>query len=241
MRGSLSIGIVSALFVCTGLQGNVHDDFSEGTGKWAASGGAVVAVGQRSGRPGDGAMSMSSSDSIGTVMRAEEIDPGQRDLWIDLEARPVLVPSGSPTPNVGAVPASFFFNEKGDVVVYDGDDSVWTVYPLGKLSLKPGKWVRISLALNYEVQRWTLWIDGKRVAANLGFAGKTDSFEGIRVQHRAPDPALLDDLGITFERPKGLAGGTEFNEEPTEVFVPVSKPVEKEKAPMRSLFVPLKR
>lgn len=240
MKSARLILVVVGSFGTCVAPGEVREDFSDGADSWVVSDGARVAVVDRLDRQGDRAIAVESVDSVGVIDRPDSIQTGERDLWVDFQAQPALVAAGSKHPGVGGSPASFYFSEAGEIVVYDGSRAMWVDYPLGPLAVKPGKWVRVSLALNYELQRWTIWIDGKRIASNLGFAAAANSFDGFRIRHRAPDVAMLDDLGIVFERPEGLAGDTDFEDNATKVFMPTSQDVEDE-APKPSLFVPLKR
>lgn len=246
----LGTGLVSSVF--GGI--DVHERFDTVPAKWSAEDGASLVVATNPRKVGERSLAIHSTDQVGSVVRQDSLDPGTNDLWIDFTSRPALFRSGTRPYTANASPTAFFFDDAGHLVVFDGADGRWVEYPLGPNALRPGEWVRISLALNYDLQRWTIWINGKRMAANLGFASPSDRFSRFKVAHRSEQEALLDDLGISFRRPDGLAGDTDFHDTPKQIFMPglgsadPSKDKKKKRGEMQeneerqpSLFVPLKK
>lgn len=240
----LGVGLISTLLA----EINVEERFDAVPAKWKAADGASLSVATHPRKVGERALRIRSVDQIGSVVRDESLDPGSNDLWFDFNARPALVPSGTRPPTAHLSPTTFFFDDAGQLVIFDGTDRKWVEFPLGPNAFQPGEWVRVSLALNYELQRWTIWINGKRMASNLGFAIPSDLFKTFKVAHRADREALLDDFGISFKRPESLAGDTDFHDAPKQIFMPgvgaADAPIgnkEETKERQPSLFIPLKK
>jgi hypothetical protein len=149
---------------------------------WSINSGDPVVV-AHSGTGGSRGLDANGDDiSIGFT------DSGEAVVWTDFRMMPKAMPPGSaPEPSADTA-AAFFFNSEGDVEVLNG--SLWQVLDL---NLDLTQMHRIILCNNYATQKWTLWLNGIKVATELNFAnpvtyyGKFGALRGAR---------LLDNLVI---------------------------------------------
>lgn len=100
--------------------------------------------------------------------------------------------------------AGFYFGDEGILQAFDG-----AVLPLGAwqtLEHEPveAEWQRITVQLNYTTQRWSLYLNGLRVADDFGFANPVPYFSSFGLVEEARSVSYLDDVSIGYVEPDGL-------------------------------------
>lgn len=95
--------------------------------------------------------------------------PLSQVVWIDFQAiqRGAQIPS-EPSDQL----AVFLFDDQGRMIVQDGKrrkGDQWVTLTNGLSFATMGTWVRLSIKLDFDSQRWLICMNGKKVAENLGF------------------------------------------------------------------------
>lgn len=111
-------------------------------------------------------------------------------------------------------------NKAGDIPIYIRD-SANTSLTLARLDaagqlmfngttllakLRPGKWVNIVCALDFETQKMSVVADGREIIKNQGFPAKITNFNNLRVQ-----PSSSDSVNINFDNLK-IYDGTQLRD-----------------------------
>lgn len=178
--------------------------------------------------------------TIEFTQKFEQIPPEQ--VWYSISLKPNRAHNAKTPPPPTSSPVGFYFNRSGDLVVYDGrSERGWEVYELGPLAIPevPFDYLTIAVVLDYRYQAWSIWLDGKRIASNLGFAFLTEARPALTIEQSAKNPVMLDRVTITSRRPDGLAGSTGIGEDgDPELMFPVRSAVHKPQQDL-DLFVPL--
>ncbi len=131
-----------------------------------------------------------------------------KSVWIDFRLQAA---ARRDAPEIPAdVAAMFYVSDSGNLMALDGNGKGGGIW-YGVAGASAGDWHRITLHLNYETQRWSLWLDGVRHARNFGFARPVPYFCGLAIQHSAQlkNNAALDALSVTralslADEPAGL-------------------------------------
>ncbi|MBR3934758.1 MAG: discoidin domain-containing protein [Clostridia bacterium] len=111
-------------------------------------------------------------------------------------------------------------NSPGDIPIYIRDSSN-TSLTLARLDaagqlmfngttllakLRPGKWVNIVCALDFETKKVSIFADGREIIKNQGFPAKIINFNNLRVQ-----PSSADSVNINFDNLK-IYDGTQVRD-----------------------------
>lgn len=145
-----------------------------------------------------------SSESGGAVLQHYYGAAGADPVWIDMWLRSVpgsLPDIASQSDDRSAVVA---VNEDGILCGWDGVASQWIA--LTNLPSVAGQWIRLTLALDYETRKWSLYVEGLLRIADLGFADNTLR-EFSRAQWHGSSGLLsshLDDVTVTDTEPQHL-------------------------------------
>ncbi|MBT7065894.1 MAG: hypothetical protein HN919_06305, partial [Verrucomicrobia bacterium] len=102
-----------------------------------------------------------------TAVATQTFNDGRTDVWTDLYIRPVF--ASDDNASVTNLPAgssfAFYVGTNGQVVAYDGT----TATQLMHTAMTEGEWVRFSVHSDYAAKQWALYMNGVRIAADLGF------------------------------------------------------------------------
>jgi hypothetical protein len=178
------------------------DDFeSEGAGSingqnnWTASPASNALVQTQVVYQGSQALQLTSDNGQLTSVRHLYAAPTSDVVWCDLymQVLPSMQPTGQVTDS-----AALYFNETGNLVVYDSISGKWLTLPA---SATTGSWARITVKLDYSAQQWDVCLNGVLVADHLGFGALTIGFSAVNVDAQS---AYLDNLSLTFEPPSDV-------------------------------------
>ncbi len=122
---------------------------------------------------------------------------GHPQVWIDVRRR-ALGTEGRPAVEAAAA-ALFAFAADRRLEVYDGLVGGWVT--LSNAPPAAGAWVRLSARVDYDRDRWSLYLDGTNVASELGFAGSPAQLTGVRLDG---DGGAADDLAVGVDVPAGV-------------------------------------
>jgi hypothetical protein len=118
-------------------------------------------------------------------------------VWIDFQIKPVFWGSGD-GPDVSeflyAPFGVFYFNENSTVTYLNGDGQGRGTWETTAVALDSAQWQRVTLYNDYAAQTWSLWLNGVRVAQNIGFAHPQPYFNHLAFQQGDEAFAYLDDL-----------------------------------------------
>lgn len=164
-----------------------------GQNKWTAFG-AMVQTNVFA--EGAQAMELLGLNGLATARRLFVSEAANR-VWVDGHLK--VLPGAEPQPPFNAS-AALYFNQDRQAVVYDGAAAAWA--PLTNTpTLAVGEWARLTLGLDYAARSWEISINGRRLAANLGFAVPADRFTAFTMQGYA---GFLDNLSISTQIPPDL-------------------------------------
>jgi hypothetical protein len=130
----------------------------------------------------------------------QRFSPNTNDVvWIDtrvrLENLRVLDPMF--VPKEGHV--SWFVNADGHITVLNGNE--WLVLtnhtPIGTLV-----WHRVTLALDYSAQTWSIYLNGALLMNGLPLAGSPDKLKSLRL---TGESSFMDNLSVQYTQPAGIA------------------------------------
>jgi hypothetical protein len=132
----------------------------DGSHPWAAT---DVVVTNSPVRAGSRSAALTSETAVAT----QTFNDGRTDVWTDLYIRPVF--ASDDNASVTNLPAgssfAFYVGTNGQVVAYDGT----TATQLMHTAMTEGEWVRFSVHSDYAAKQWALYMNGVRIAADLGF------------------------------------------------------------------------
>ncbi|WOO39342.1 LamG-like jellyroll fold domain-containing protein [Rubellicoccus peritrichatus] len=126
----------------------------------------------------------------------------QQVVWVDFSIRSGVLTT---IPELKSkTSAGFYFGEEGILQAFDG-----SVLPLGAWKTLDHEsveteWQRITVRLNYTTQRWSLYLNGLRVASDFGFANPVPYFSSFGLVEQARSTSYLDDVSISYDEPDGL-------------------------------------
>ncbi len=168
---------------------------------WLASGSNAVMVQSNCVFEGIQALALGSTGMATHVFASD----GAPVVWIDFQAR-LARRLTQAEPIISSNSASAFFINSSGLLVLSGKASStqrWDVLS-SHVPVTTGQWIRLTACLNYPAQRWSLWLNGVRVASELCFANPVVEFSRAQFHGPALSVATLDNLAITTNEPPGL-------------------------------------
>ena len=174
------------------------DDIGDpGTNGWTANTGvitnqtSIVNGGVRAASIFEGAATNSFTNTTAT------------NTWIEFYTRPQFRefdPTNHPSIEAGTE-AAFYVNTNGYITAYDGDAGQWMILsntavggPLTPLST--ATWVRITLAMNYSSNLWSIFVNNKLHGDELGFYSDSSTYFNRMTVSDSNSVAYLDDLTV---------------------------------------------
>ena len=128
-------------------------------------------------------------------------------VWIDFQIRPVFWGTGD-GPDVSdflyAPLGVFYFNENDQVTYLNGDGQGSGTWETVAVTLDSAQWQRVTIFNDYTAQTWSLWLNGVRIAQNIGFAHPQPYFNHLAFQQGDEASAFLDDLSAAPTEPSAL-------------------------------------
>ncbi|MBN1673848.1 MAG: protein kinase [Kiritimatiellae bacterium] len=124
-----------------------------------------------------------------------------RTVWTDMYVRLETHGARQPPRVWQDATVAFFLDSRGRLAVYDGTSRKWEK-PAAK-RVRPGAWVRITLMQDYGAQKWAVFLDGRLLAENLGFANRKSAFTAFLLAG-GKQGTFLDDLTISTTKPGDL-------------------------------------
>lgn len=127
--------------------------------------------------------------------------PSSQVVWIDFHAieRGTLIPS-EPSDQI----AVFLFDPQGRMIVQDGKrpkGDQWVTLTNGLSYATMGTWVRLTIKLDFDNQRWLICLNGRKVTENLGFGRSSKDFHEFLAKGLIGG---LDQFCVTTNIPPGL-------------------------------------
>lgn len=118
--------------------------------------------------------------------------------WTDFQTLPVRrIASALPKTHTAST-AAFYVNASGYPVVASGTN--WVVLT-NTPTITGTNWNRFTVMQDFTNQVWSLCLDGRPVAENLGFIHRMTSCTGMRFSGPTYTNAWLDDIRVTSEAP----------------------------------------
>mgnify|MGYP006433026969 CR=1 FL=1 len=118
-------------------------------------------------------------------------------LHDSLAPRITLLPVNDHTPDV-PVQAHEFLKECDQVNGLSGTNAT----PLAHAPLSEGSWVRFSVHSDYAAKQWALYVNGGRIAANLGFFDTgAAAYTEFAVRGAGSSNAPIDSITIDTNAP----------------------------------------
>ncbi|WP_309399959.1 PA14 domain-containing protein [Cerasicoccus maritimus] len=126
-----------------------------------------------------------------------------RPVWVDFQlmARPLR---DAPTLDEGSS-VGFYFSEDGRLMVFDGNSQgggAWRA--LDAPVLEADAWRRLTVYLDYSLQKWAIWVDGVREEENLGYAYSVPFFTEFSMKTGASGSSALDAFSVSYSEPAEL-------------------------------------
>ena len=124
-------------------------------------------------------------------------------VWVDMALKPGAL-SEEPALSA-ATSAGFYFGEDGRLRVFDGAElpaGAWEA--LTHEAVETDAWQRLTVRLNYSTQRWSIYLNGVRLAWGLGFANPVPFFQSFRVTESEGGETYLDDVQVGYSEPANL-------------------------------------
>ena len=127
-------------------------------------------------------------------------------MWIEFLSKPVWRADLAPPVPAPSSRSAFYLNGQGQLVVGDGTTSpvTWAVLT-NQAPLSSAHAHRFAVRLDYQYQRWALFVDGTNVARNLGFIGAFPELPRIRFTGASYADWLVDQVSVSTNMPSGLA------------------------------------
>jgi len=145
-----------------------------GQNQWGASSGVVVQ--DEVVYSGDLAICLSAQSSA--AYATHPISGGESYDIVYEDLRQILPRwTGSQPPLLPEMPAMYYLDATGKLVVRDGD--VWLT--LDNNEVLPGKWVYVVVRYDYPAQKWSLWLNGTQVVNNLNFARSQSYMSSVMI------------------------------------------------------------
>ncbi len=122
-------------------------------------------------------------------------------VWLDMHVieRGMVIPS-EPSDQI----AAFLFDANGRMIVQDGrrlKGDQWVTLTNGLSFATMGAWVRITVKMDFESQRWQIYLNGNQLVADLGFGKPSRDFHEFVAKGRF---GCLDQFCVSTNTPPGL-------------------------------------
>ena len=171
-----------------------------GQNEWKASPNHTVQVQTNIVWEGKQAVLFKSETVTSEVSRIFNNPPSQV-VWIDFHAieRGTLI-SSEPSDQL----AVFLFDLEGRMIVQDGKrmkGDQWVTLTNGLSEATLGTWVRLTIKLDFDNQRWLICLNGKKVSENLGFGRASRDFHQFLTKGLVGG---LDQFCVSTNTPPGL-------------------------------------
>ncbi|MBT3295638.1 MAG: hypothetical protein HN919_10195 [Verrucomicrobia bacterium] len=134
-----------------------------------------------------------------TAVATQTFNDGQTNVWTDLYMQPVFSANATSVmdPPTDASFA-FYVHTNGQVVAYDGTNATQLVHT----PLTEGEWVRFSVHSDYAAKQWALYMNGGRIAADLGFFDTgAAAYTELAVRGAGSSNAAVDSITIDTNAP----------------------------------------
>src|SRR5690625_776698 len=180
--------------------GNIH-----GRGGWQANNhfGYGLSSVTNSTKAADGERVLQVNAAEGSLTTEIDIDAESTNvIWTDLFIDPTLHMRSVPPKISSDTTVAFYFDQNGDITVWDGLENDWLSFVSRTVPNKIG-WDRVTIRQDYINQTWSFWLNSVLVAENLGFASTQSSLNQFRI-HQAESQARLDGVYIGHQEPEGL-------------------------------------
>jgi hypothetical protein len=104
--------------------------------------------------------------------------------------------TNAPMLPTGAASAAIFFSATRGILALDGDGAGRGVFVTVASELPTDRYVRLSVRLDFHLQRYAVWVDGVRRRDGLGFLNQSvRSFAGL--EHQAGNVGRLDYFSLS--------------------------------------------
>lgn len=125
------------------------------------------------------------------------------NVWVDFSFWAQFLSYAPPTPSAGSI-AQFFFNENGYPVVLDGVRTNWSTnaVTLANTVVPPittGAWVRATVFLNFNLQKWALFVNNQLIRDDIAFHTADNQFNRFEVKNET----YLDNFWVNTGQPDG--------------------------------------
>lgn len=169
---------------------------------WRVSAGSTL-FDPLAGRDGTGALVLgpSSEATVSLVSSAEQV-------WVDLQLRAAGSWSDgeSPPPAPGAV--TLWIGAGGQLRALNGDGQGSGEIVALPVEVAPDRWLRLTLFVDFAVQRWDLFADGEGLRADLGFGIPTIGLHAFALGTAGTAALWADDVVIRVEAPSDVGHRT---------------------------------
>lgn len=181
-----------------------------GQKQWLSAGGMLAVVSPNPVISGSQTVWLRASTNSGAAIIQPLATHGVDRLWIDYQAVPAWrTATDALLPAEGSA-ASFYINQSGQFVVYDG-----TWLPGGWVALTNtptmtrSNAVRLTVQLDYERRAWGLWLNGTNVLKSLPFTGAALELARLRFTGAWYSDTALDHIAVTTNAPAGFVADSD--------------------------------
>lgn len=184
--------------------------------QWVMSGGSASVIRLGEGAGASQALRIFRGDGNNSFLtRYLESRTKSPVIFIDFKIKPTMEREGGAACFQANGSNISFIARKDDskaaIWAYDGADRAdgkrpeWietsTSIPYSKNGLLASNFTRLTLRQDYEKKVWDLYVNGRMVAANLGFVDHSPSFDYLRFFASRRGDTLIDDLSVTPKSP----------------------------------------
>jgi hypothetical protein len=144
---------------------------------------------------GSQSLEVTSSGSQPATVQHLFAAPTSSVVWCDfqMQASAAYRPTSQITDS-----AVFYFNQTGNLVVYDGSSNAWVTL---WTNVTLGSWARVTVKLDYGLQQWDICLNGVIVADHLGFASSTNAFSAVNMDAKN---GYMDNLSVAYTSPTNV-------------------------------------
>lgn len=150
----------------------------------------------------------SPPSGISTILRNTFSDQGKDIVYNEFYHQPRLVNANTP-PNIEVnTTVAFYCGDDGNIHLFNGNTQSWESYSAAQ-PIVENQFYRFGVGIDYTKKEWTLFVDGERVAFNIGFANaERDTFREFRVTHFGNNTfSVLDSIDFS-----GFVDGVDFTQ-----------------------------
>lgn len=124
--------------------------------------------------------------------------------WVSFQARISAKPDANPSVTNVNTSVAFFVNTNLNLVVYNGTNPV-----VLNTQIPTNIWTRFDVYCDYDIQKWTLSINGTNVASSLGLYSSGTTVESVLIANNSSTSVYLDTLAIQDTEPAGELADTD--------------------------------